>query len=345
MTAPCEMQEFRMRRSRPPTYTPKSQGPPSWLGLALIAGVVLLVVLIVWIFLARPSQTATVPTPTAAILMPSLSTVQPTGVSPTVTFTPTPAVLPPELTVLQQTLLDTANAQRRAAGMALLETDQPAGTASARHAQEMVDFGYESLMDLDGHSPSYRYYDAGGHDMIRQHVLLVGEILPTSVAAWQEEVKNAASRLLARPETHADLLAPTTHLGVGFAYNKETSQMAVVVSFVARFVELDMVPQRANLGQSTLVSGRLLRSANAPELRLTYEPQPSQRSVTDLNNGAPLPHLESCLMLPLHSNPDSSFSQEVTLNCDSRSGLYHIQISVDTPDGRIDAIDQIVEVR
>lgn len=348
-----------MERRRPPARRPfhpparyptprrfpsRRKMPPIWIWGVLIGGFLLLGISA--FFLARTAirDKSEHPLPTETSVADLV--LSPTKVS---TFPPTSMPAAPDIPTLQQFMHRLINETRKGAGLSEVIWDETAAVAGLRHAQEMAGFGYLSHWNLEGYGPDHRYSFAGGLDSVRENVFLYEHSPgagPVSADEWKELIQKAHKMFMDSPGHRDNILAPEhTHLGIGIAYDPNAGRLAIAQEFVDRYVALQPLPRRASLGDTISIKGRLLANAESPFLVLAYEPTPQPMTLEALRKtGVYQSPAVVCKSSALLVN-DNQFEGLISLNCNSQSGLYHIQVWVDVNGKRLLAADAIVEVR
>lgn len=338
----------------------QSDGPNWQIISAIVAGVVVVLIIggvfIVNTFFkpAEPLVTATAvvaisatpvetPLSTTTPLPVATDTPQPVAASPK----PLPDALPPDIPALQQYMLQLINQDRNANGLSEVGWDSTASAAGQGHAQEMAQFLYFSHWNLDGYGPDYRYSLAGGLDNSRENVYLstiTPGFGPTSLEEWKEWVREAQQGLMNSEGHRQNILAPEhTHVGIGLAYNSEMGRFTLVQEFVDHYVKISSIPSQVTLGYTINISGKLLPGASDPAIALGYEVFPSKKTVEELNKtGTYIPAVEIYETIPVITDDKGNFNQDVVLNSDNRSGLYHLIVWVDTVFGQVTALDIII---
>ncbi|HDQ71841.1 MAG TPA: CAP domain-containing protein [Chloroflexi bacterium] len=345
----------------PPRRTGAGRGRPTsallpWQTIALIAGGVL--ALAVLIFFAVRALTGTEESPTSTSTAAPLATWTPPQTSPaptealSSTGTPHPTAssfVPPDVPSLQQLMLILINEDRRVNGLVELAWDVTAASAGLAHAQDMAQLGYLSHWNTEGYGPQHRYSMAGGLDAVRENVYLYEHSpggAPTTPDEWADLIRQAHQSLMDSPGHRDNILAPEhTHVGVGIAYHADTGRLRIAQEFVDRYVTLQPLPRRASLGDRITISGRIGPDGSDPLLNLAYEPFPEPMGVAELNaTGTYSSSVEIYQSLPLAVEADGRFGQQVALDHEGQFGLYHIRIWVDVDGASVLANDVIVEI-
>jgi uncharacterized protein YkwD len=328
-----------------------------WQKVALIAGGILALAVIIFFAARALTGAEKPPTPTSGAAPPATWTPPPqTSPDPTEalssTDTPSPTALgsvPPDIPSLQQLMLTLINEERRANGLTELTWDVTAASAGLAHAQDMARLGYLSHWNTEGYGPQYRYLMAGGLDAVRENVYMYEHSPgsgPATPEEWADLIRQAHQSLMASPGHHDNILAPEhTHVGIGIAYDADAGRLRIAQEFVDRYVTLQPLPRRASLGDSINISGRVGSGASSPLLNLTYEPFPEPMGVAELNaTGTYSSSVEIYQALPLTVEADGRFRQQVVLDHEGQFGLYHIRIWVDVSGTSVLANDVIVEI-
>lgn len=268
-------------------------------------------------------------------------------ISNTQTFTQSVVVdsIPLAVSAQQQLLLDLLNEQRELNGLPPLQYDAAATISAQAHAQEMVDLGYLSNWNIDGYGPDYRYSRAGGLNAVAEAVYSY-EGTSLNGSKLTEEILRAFYQQLKSDSAFITHLTESdyTQAGIGIAA-KRTDGIKLVISLVRRYVDLNPVPVKSQLGTRITLRGQLLSETSNPRAELTYEPFPAPLSLVELNNTNE--YLSSAAVLadiPLTLDQTGGFQGEVVFS--GSAGLYHLRVFVDVANQvNVEAANIVIEVR
>jgi uncharacterized protein YkwD len=285
-----------------------------------------------------PAESTPVGTSTAAGVVPTeIPTDEPP--TPEVTATPTTAPTPQPFVAedVQRLLLDLVNADREAAGNQPLIWDSIAAAAGQRHAVEMADLGYLSHWNADGYGPDYRYTAAGGLHKVQENVYSLsvrhsdGSGAP--IADWSEVARLAQASLMDSEGHRANILAPEhTHVGIGVAYQPATGEVRIAQEFVNQYLDIQMPPLRAAVGDQFIVRGTLRPGTTNLLVNVAYEPFPEPLAIEELNRRSTYTSPAVFVNEPSISLDGSDFIVELSLPPGGLPGLYHLQMWADTTD-------------
>ncbi len=292
---------------------------------------------------AAPAERSATPRATAAPSVLPTPTPSPSRPLPSPTATP-------DFDRLARYMLELVNRDRAASGVEPVEWDETAALAARLHAEEMAVHGYLSHWDLMGRGPEYRYWLAGGRDVVRENVYSYYQRYRSGggvpIADWREAVARAQDTLMTSPVHRENILQPShTHVGIGIAYEPGQGELRIAQEFVDRYVVLDAVPAQVSWGQAITISGRVLAGASSPLINLAYEPFPQPMTVEELNATH---DYASVAEVYLALNPDvggDRFWFTTRLGSADKPGLYHVRIWVAQSGQQILASELLFELR
>ena len=249
---------------------------------------------------------------------------------------------------LEKYMLQLINADRLAAGLKLVEWDQLAAQVGRAHAHEMAENQYMSHWNLAGVGPDIRYSFAGGTEWDQENVFSSWQRYdngtPVPVTDWKKQVEDAQQALMNSPGHRANILNPDhTHVGVGLAYNPNTSEFRVAQEFINRYITINDLPVQVKPGSDIRIKYRLLNGTTDPLVNLAYEPFPQPLSMEQLNAtstySSPAQFVASFETTSL-ANGDCSADIEIG----DAPGLYHIRIWVTNSSDSPQAVDWVIRV-
>jgi hypothetical protein len=184
-----------------------------------------------------------------------------------------------DIPLAREQLLRMVNDERSQAGLTLLRLDPLACAVAADHAFDMAQREFLSHWGSDGRKPYQRFSFAGGTDAVQENASSADDILSVTPAGVLKDLRDMhLSMLNEKPPEDGHrrtiLFPPHTHVGFGIAlqgYHLRLDEL-----YLAKYVRLDPVLQRAKPGQSVLVSGRVLNLQYVlAGIDLYYEPLPT----------------------------------------------------------------------
>lgn len=192
-----------------------------------------------------------------------------------------------EVTRIKQHILEIINQQRRSQGLRDVELDAFASKVAEEHAWEMARGNYTSHWNEQGLKPYVRYGKAGGMDAVMENV--AGKwsnagFAPENVADIIEQFQMAMFyEKPPRDEHRRNILQPQhTHVGLGIAYTGGRIQFAE--EFVARYIQVDSIPDRLKAGDIITLKGELLYDkTDIHNIDIFYEPFPQALTPDQLN--------------------------------------------------------------
>jgi uncharacterized protein YkwD len=343
------------RSSKNPRGGRASQPAFPWQWLAIGAGGLLIVVILIFggraLFASKPTPTPPIPTATPpSVMTPTVTSIpvdEPTpSPSPTADTT---AFAPPDIPALQRLMHQLVNENRRANGLSEVAWDETAALAGTQHAKEMAQYGYISHRNLDGYGPDYRYSMAGGLHYVMENVHATWHSpggAPQSSAEWEQWVREAQQALMESEGHRANILTPEhTHVGIGIAYEPTTGYFAIAQEFVNQYVTVQPLLHSASLGQFITLSGWLGAGVSDPLLNIAYEPQPAPLSLNALKPETYTSLAENYDIPAITVTDEGQFSATFVLNNQDQPGLYHIRLWAETKFGQVQVMNLITQVQ
>jgi len=247
-------------------------------------------------------------------------------------------------------MIDLINADRTEAGLSPVAWDDLAAQAAQTHAEDMAAQGYMSHWNLAGEGPDIRYGRAGGTAAVQENVYMFWyryeDGRPAPIEDWEKVVREAHTSLMNSPGHRVNIMAPAhTHVGIGIAYNAETGDVRLAQEFINRYVELEPIPQQAQVGDTIEVTGRMIvENASNPLINLAYEPFPEPMTISEVEARRTYQSEADFFEAQEPSLDGNTFANSVTLNYEDRAGIYHVRIWVDVEDKTFQAVNAIIDV-
>ncbi len=181
--------------------------------------------------------------------------------------------------LLREKLLKLVNEERTAAGLNQLGLDELACKVGDAHAGDMVRGQFLAHWGSDGRNAYQRYSFAGGIDAVQENVGSAENIhsfAPNSVIQDFLDMHQAMLNEVPPNDGHrrAILNPHHTHVGFGLAYQGRSLRLDEL--YLARYVQLDPVPQKAKPKSTITLTGKLLNPQDfIHEVDVFYEPLPA----------------------------------------------------------------------
>ena len=179
----------------------------------------------------------------------------------------------------REQLLAMVNEERSQAGLSKLQIDDLACKVAREHALDMAKGEFLSHWGSDGLKPYHRYSFAGGTDAVQENASSADDIwslTPTGVLKDLHDMH--LSMLNEKPpnDGHRRTILFPVHTHVGFGIALQGFHLRLAELYVAKYVRVDSIPQRAKPKQSVLFSGRVLNPENVlAGVDVYYEPLPT----------------------------------------------------------------------
>lgn len=176
-------------------------------------------------------------------------------------------------------LLRMVNEERSQAGLGKLELDGLACSVASEHALDMAKGEFLSHWGSDGRKPYQRYSFAGGTDAVQENASSADNIESLAPADVLKDLQLMhLSMLNEKPpnDGHRRTILFPAHTHVGFGIAVQGFHLRLAELYVAKYVRVDPIPQRATPKQSVLLSGRVLNPENVlAGVEVYYEPLPT----------------------------------------------------------------------
>jgi uncharacterized protein YkwD len=294
--------------------------------------------------IAQPSQTAA-PTlrPTAEEVLVSSSLDFAKPANPFEHETNNDFILTdPELETLALKLI---NEDRSAHGLALVAWNPVAAQAARLHAAHMVGLGFFSHWSPDGHGPQMRANRLGMQDLVMENIFFTSGYMELGQEGLIEVVGESQKGFMNSPGHRNTILTPYhTHVGVGMAYNPKNGDFYLAQEFVSDYIDLELLPYRAKIGDQFSLTGSIKHNVNNLLLNMTYMPSPANMSIDELN--ATGSYSDSFVFYEAVDIPinNAHFSLNLTLNNENHKGFYIVLLFMEI-DGRMwPVIEHSIEV-
>jgi uncharacterized protein YkwD len=183
----------------------------------------------------------------------------------------------------REQLLTQVNAERARAGLNLLELDNLACKVASEHASDMVTREFLSHWGSDGLKPYQRYSFAGGTDALRENVSAadnVQSLTRTGVLKDLYEMHQSMIDEVPPNDGHRKTILVPQHTHVGFGIAMKGRSVRLDELYLARYVQVDPIPNQAPVNTRMLVKGKLLHLNHLLNgLEVYYEPLPSPPAI------------------------------------------------------------------
>jgi len=204
---------------------------------------------------------------------------------------------------LQATLLTMINEERSLEKVQPVVMDDLATRVAAGHALDMAKGNFVSHWGRDGRKAYQRYSFAGGIHATEETVSAASNTWSLKPADIAQDVAYLHVRMYEETPPNdghrRTILAPQhTHVGIGIALTE--LRLRVVQLYVAKYVEVDHIEQRASPGATIELKGRLLPPGYTLHyIEVFFEPLPTPPQLAWLKTPRPytLPQ-ESVVLLP-----------------------------------------------
>ncbi len=240
------------------------------------------------------------------------------------------------------------NRDRRAQGLAPLELDEGAPTASGQaHAEDMARLGYLGHWGSDGSVPEQRHTEAGGSDMVLENALRFTDeakrtLDPTPLIdpAQVERAEALFFDEVPPNDGHRrNILRPShTRIRIGIAQPVATPREIPVPCFTQELTDgwgtYAPLPRRAKVGSTVHVEGTLLAAAAPTGVGVARVMVPRAMAASELNTrrSYPVPkpfqmYWKPGFVTPIPMRVDGPrFSIDVPLSDRAQPGLYEISV-------------------
>ena len=242
---------------------------------------------------------------------------------------------------LRANLLEMVNEERAVAKVQQVAMDPLATRVATQHATEMAMHEFVSHWGRDGLKAYHRYSFAGGTEATEENVSAADNTWSNRMPDLKQDTSYLHLRLYQEKppnDGHRKTILAPQHTHVGFGIAVEKLRLRLVELFVARYIEVNNVPQVATPRSVVQFNGRMLkRDHSLNHVEVFYEPLPKPPELSWLNEprSYDLPN-ESRVLRPRVDPPfmyadrtqgdvnidlDGSFSVPVTLFHD-KPGIY-----------------------
>jgi uncharacterized protein YkwD len=241
------------------------------------------------------------------------------------------------------------NRDREAEGLEPVTYDSAAEKAGQEHAMDMATHGYTAHWGTDGSVPETRYTNAGGAGMVQENAACVADAKERKLDLGgpftaQELERIEAAFMGEKPPSDGHrrniLTAWHNRLGIGIAKPAGVPLLCVAQEFVDHYGDYGSLPTSASIGKSIRVAGEVVPPAVFGGVGLARIDPPPPRSGAELNDthGYPVPtpfvtYFPKGFVTPIPVKVDGkSFSIEVPLDDDKRSGIYEVSVWASVPE-------------
>lgn len=255
-------------------------------------------------------------------------------------------------------MLELINRDRATKNLRPVEMDSVASRAGQKHAEEMAAYAFLSHHNRDGKLPDQRYTEAGGQGVVLENVYLATagdanspeprELMkePMFRKADIEYIQAAYFNQIPPNDYHRrNILDPRhTHVGIGFALAGEgrRATLANAQEFVANYVDVRPLPEKAIVGEVIPVVGRVLEGLEFYSVEISRADLPLPRELSELRKSGPYrtpasftsyypDHLDKSNRMKVGA--DGSFEASVKLSDENRAGLYYVRIRLRDKNG------------
>ncbi len=184
-----------------------------------------------------------------------------------------------DVPLAREQILRMVNEERVNAGLNKLELDPLACRVASAHSLDMARGEFLSHWGSDGRKPYQRYSFAGGTDAVQENASSADDINSLTTTSVLKNLSDMHSSMLnERPphDGHRRTILFPEHTHVGFGIALQGFHVRLDELYVAKYVRIDPIPQRAKPRQSVLLSGRVLNQQNeVAGIELYYEPLPT----------------------------------------------------------------------
>jgi uncharacterized protein YkwD len=188
------------------------------------------------------------------------------------------------LTELRANLLQLVNEEREVAKVPPLAIDELATEVATRHAKEMAKHRYASHWNREGLKPYHRYSFAGGFHATQENVSAADHTWSSQPKSLIQDTAYLHLRLYnEKPpnDGHRRTILAPQHTHVGFGIAVDDLRLRVVEMFVAKYVQLHSIKDKAKPGASFVLTGKLLNPNHVLMLvEIFYEPLPKEPEIT-----------------------------------------------------------------
>ena len=181
---------------------------------------------------------------------------------------------------IRANLLQMVNEERDVEKVQLLAMDELATEVATKHAKEMAKHSYASHWNREGLKPYHRYSLAGGFHATQENVSAADNTWSAEAKSLIQDTSYLHLRLYNEKPPYdghrKTILAPyQTHVGFGVAIDH--LRLRIVELFVAKYVHLDLPPQKAKPGETFNLRGKLLNPNHIlMYVEVLYEPLPEK---------------------------------------------------------------------
>lgn len=179
----------------------------------------------------------------------------------------------------REQLLQMVNEERLQTGLGALKLDELACRVASEHARDMAEREFLSHWGSDGRKPYHRYSFAGGTDAVQENASSADDILSVAPAYVLRDLHDMhLSMLNEKPpdDGHRRTILYPQHTHVGFGIALQGYHLRLDELYLAKYIHLDPIPQRAKPNQPVLLSGRVLNLQYVMAgVDLYYEPLPA----------------------------------------------------------------------
>ena len=244
---------------------------------------------------------------------------------------------------IRANLLEMINEERSVEKVPPVGMDELATRVATRHAIDMADGEFASHWGRDGLKPYQRYSFAGGMHATQENVSAADNTWSMKLGDLKQDTAYLHVRLYQEKppyDGHRKTILAPQHTHVGFGLAVEKLRLRIVELFVAKYVEIEPVGQKAKPGDEIVFAGRMLqRDYQLSQIEVFYEPIPKAPELSWLRQARSysLPE-ESRVLRPkilrpyvyadrsrgvIEISPDGSFRSPVRLFKD-KPGIYTV---------------------
>jgi len=188
-----------------------------------------------------------------------------------------------KLDQLRANLLNLINEERSVEKVSPVVLNDLATRVATQHAEDMAKHEYVSHWGRDGLKPYHRYSFAGGTHATQENISAADNTWSTKTGDLLQDTSYLHVRLYQEKppddgHRRAILGPQQTHVGLGIGIDK--LRLRVVELFVAKYVEVDRVSQKANPNDTFTFTGKLINPDHLLHIiEVFYEPLPKEPDI------------------------------------------------------------------
>lgn len=184
-------------------------------------------------------------------------------------------------------LLQLINEERTVAKVTPVIIDKLASEVATKHARDMAKHKYVSHWNREGLKPYQRYSLAGGFHATQENISAADNTWSSQLKDLIQDTSYLHLRLYNETppnDGHRKAILAPQHTHVGFGIAVDELRLRVVELFVAKYVELELQPQKGKPRETIYVRGKL-RNMNhtLTVIQVFYEPLPKELDPDALN--------------------------------------------------------------